>query len=310
MSILPTIRTPQEFVNAIPFLIGFHPQDSIVAVVVTGGLLQLSARCDIAYLETDDSGWVLDKLTSFEGENTRIFLAGFAEHSQAKMALEKIMRLKPRMISEAIVVDRDQWWFVDEPIGVPGRSLMAPDMVSEILGHRSQVLSSREELVASVAAPVGEKEDRMLGAIPDIVEAIDSDPVEAGKKVVLAMHSWSEGSQIVDEGLLEAAMVMSMGSARDQLWTTMTNDKARQYLGFWQEVLRVTPTGVRVPALTVAGMMAWIAGNGALMNICLQEAETTDPHFPLVGILRQISQGCIHPQTWSKVESMVAVPAA
>jgi len=38
------------------------------------------------------------------------------------------------------------------------------------------------------------------------------------------------------------------------------------------------------------------------MNICLEEAERTDPDHPLVSLVRQISLSYLPPSVWEKIK--------
>jgi len=206
------------------------------------------------------------------------------------------------LTKEALVVDGDTWWRVDDEDDAPGHRLPRKGRMSRILAPDGSVMGSREELAASVAAPTGAKEDEMLEALMDSLDLIpEEDPALAGRRVIHLMEQWSRGYPVTDAEYLSAVMTVAMGPARDEIWTILTRAKAEAYLPFWIQAMSRTPTGVRTPALAVTGIIAWIAGEGALMNICLEEAESTDPEYPLVQMLRDICLGGLPPSYWDKL---------
>jgi len=320
---IPTIRTPQELLDAIPPLIGFRPADSLVVVVVRNKLIYVTARVDLAALETPEGvQWLAERLThgpdGEELDGIGVFLVGYgktiAEPPDAEHADEPVERKRTRravlamceelgpMVKDALVVDGDTWWQVDDEAGTPGHKLPRKGRMSRILAHDDPVLSSRQELAASIAAPTGKKEDEMLEAVIDSLDLIpEEDPCLAGQKIVNLMARWHRGSPLTDAEYLSAVMTVSMGPARDEIWKILTRTKAKQYLPFWKQAMLRTPKGVRTAALAVTGIVAWIAGEGALMNICLEEAESSDPGYPLVDMLEQIAVGCLPPSYWEKM---------
>jgi len=85
----------------------------------------------------------------------------------------------------------------------------------------------------------------------------------------------------------------------------LTTSKAVACLPFWKEVLIRTPYPMRSAVLGVTAMVAWVAGEGALMNICIEEAEKTDPDYPLVSLVKQISMACLTPASWEEIRAEV-----
>ena len=304
---IPTIRTPVELLDAIPPLIGFTPADSLVAVVVKNKLIYVTARLDIAACETREGvQWLAERLTHGpDGKKLAgigVFLVGYSERSRAQQAVLAMCEALGALTKEALVVDGDFWWRIDEKLDTPGHKLPRKGRMSRILSQDNPVMASREELARSIAAPTGKKEDEMLDAVMMSLDLIpEEDPPLAGQRIVAVMDQWSHGRPITDEEYLSAVMTVSMGPARDEIWKILTKAKAEEYLPFWKQAMTRTPKGVRTAALAVTGIMAWIAGEGALMNICLEEAEATDPEYPLVEMLNQISLGGLPPSYWDKL---------
>jgi len=162
-------------------------------------------------------------------------------------------------------------------------------------------------VAGEIAAPRGQREDEMMDLLMDAMESIpDENPHNAGKMVVALIETWQSGSALRDADYLSVALAMSMPQARDEMWKTLTTARAQACLPFWKEVLCRTPSSLRTPVLAVAGMVAWMSGEGAMMNICLEEAERADGDYPLVVTLGLISRGCVHPDFWASIRDQVA----
>jgi len=315
---IPKIRTPQELLDSIPPLIGFRPTESLVAVVVRNKLIYVTARLDIAAMEEPDGPqWLAERLTHGpDGKRLTgigVYLVGYAERGRARRAVRAMCDHLGDLTCEALVVDGDFWWRLDEEEEAPGQTQPRRGKMSRMLAGRDPVMASRAELAASVAAPVGRQEDEMLETLMESLDLVpEEDPLLAGSRVVDLMDLWCLGKSLTDAEYLSAAVTMSMSLARDEVWKILTREKAKDYLPFWKQVLTRTPHGVRTAALGVTGIVAWIAGEGALMNICLEEAEKADPEYPLVRMLSDISVGGLPPSYWKEMNSRlreeVAVP--
>ncbi len=64
------------------------------------------------------------------------------------------------------------------------------------------------------------------------------------------------------------------------------------------EVVRCAPEGRGAPAATLLGIVAWMAGEGALATVALDRAEQDNPWYRLTGLTRQVIQRGIDPEQW------------
>ncbi|MCL2470464.1 MAG: DUF4192 domain-containing protein [Propionibacteriaceae bacterium] len=304
---VPTISSPEEFVEAIPCLLGFHPSDSLVVVVVTRRSVSLTARCDIALSDRPEEYDRFVRTVTHDWQGSRlpqiqVFVAGYSDRQTASAAVRALQARLDAQVLGAVVVDHDRWWMIDDDIHGPGRLVLRDTGLSRRLTC-GPVAASRSDLAASIAAPMGQREDDMLRALVDALDQVkEDDPVEAGLTVVALMSSWHDGTALSDRDYLTAAVAMSLDEARHEVWKVLSASKARQYLHFWKEVVSRTPQGIRTVVLAVTGMFAWIAGEGVLMNVCLEEAEQADSEYPLVRMLSRIARCGVPPSTWAQMK--------
>ncbi|MCL2736236.1 MAG: DUF4192 domain-containing protein [Propionibacteriaceae bacterium] len=302
---IPTLRSPEHLLEAIPHLIGFHPCDALVAVVVRHSQVAVTAHEDLdAFEDPQAAAWLTERLTCDARGNpvdgTTVFLAAYGDRAKARSVLEDISDRLGRRVLDAIVVSHGQWCFLDEAGSTLGRPLPDPGPVSAAMG--GPVVASRSALAQTMAAPVGAREDDLLTCFMACLDRVgDEDPRSAAEMVQDAMSRWAAGEVVSDEDFLCAGVAIGSGLVRDEIWKGMTLHTAKECLPFWVEVLSRTVTGLRTPILGVTGMVAWIAGEGAVMNICLEEAMSSDPEYPLIALLEQISRSCVPPQWWEEV---------
>ncbi|MDR0847601.1 MAG: DUF4192 domain-containing protein [Propionibacteriaceae bacterium] len=301
---LISLHTETDVLEAVPALVGFWPQDSLVAVVFRDRRVYVTARWDIAALDDPLAArWLAKRLTlSDDGkvaEATTVFLVGYGDRARAEAAVTATsvaLGDAGAAVVGSLVVDGGLWWRAGEP----GAGHTVPNLgeIARQVCGRGQVVGSRRELAVSVSAPKGEQEDAMMGLYVTALEESDEDDwARLGARVMSAMES----GQRVDEDYVQAGVAMTIQKVRDQVWCGLTAETARRWLPFWVEVLRRTPVGLRSAPLGVTGMVAWVAGQGALMNVCLEEAEKEDPTYPLITLLKTISESCAPPTLWDAV---------
>ncbi|MDR0285609.1 MAG: DUF4192 domain-containing protein [Propionibacteriaceae bacterium] len=310
---LATLRTPTDMLEAVPFLLGFKPADAIVAIVVLDAQVYLTARWDLGVTESPGGlDQVLERLVyDCDGQplwDARYFLVGYGPRERVRPVLEAV-RAGLGVVLDSVIVDRRRWWFVDDPVARPGQPIPRKGRVARAFGETRPVLASRDALVAGIAPPTGEREDTMLAALLAAFEVIpEEEPAAAGRMVLDIMADWSRGP-VPDIDYLAVAVAMSLPLAREAVWRVTTRDFAVRHLAFWKAVLTRTPLAVRLPPLAVLGLNAWIAGDGALKNICLEEAERIDPDFSLVQLLLAVTGQGVHPDLWAEIRDGLLTPA-
>jgi hypothetical protein len=303
----PKIRRPEDFLTIIPHLLGFQPDDCAVTLIIRDGMLYCTARCDLdALFEPGGPAWYTARFSvppplGPAGE-PQLFLVGYGPRQRVSTALHAVWDEVGPLVLDALVVQEDRWWFLDEPDSAEGRPLPDPGTGPRQITQRP-VAARRTQLADDIAAPTGEREDQMTAALMEGLDQLPDDPATAGRWVLDTMNAWVKGAELSDSALIAAGASMVWGPARDQLWTRLTPPMARRWLPFWKEVLRRTPRGSRAVPLSVAGVIAWVAGEGALMNICLVEAQAEDPQFTVVDLLSLISDNGLPPSTWEMVRN-------
>lgn len=318
-----SLRDERDVLEVVPALVGFHPRDSLVAVVLHDDRIYVTARLDLAALDAPDSHrWLAERLTcgrdgpsdgfndsggdsaddGGKHEVTTVFLVGYGLRDRAESAVVAMCAAMSALgvqVVGSLVVEDNLWWNLGEsgsghPVPCEG------SLAQQVRGPYRRVVACREDLVMSVSAPKGEQEDAMMDLYVAAIETCDEeDCATAGARVLSLMES-EQGS---DEDYVQAGVAMTTQKVRDHVWSSLTPEAPRRWLPFWIEVLRRTPVGLRTIPLGVTGMIAWVAGEGALMNVCLDEAEKEDPTHSLIVLLKTISATGVSPGLWDEVRA-------
>jgi len=102
------------------------------------------------------------------------------------------------------------------------------------------------------------------------------------------------------EDAMQLAVLAQHDAAREAALLSMTRDDANEHFALWRGVVnRVPEFGADAP-LFLAGMAAWIAGEGAAANIALERTEHVgEPgRFPPARILAELIDQVVPPSAW------------
>lgn len=173
------VRTPADLISAVPFLIGFHPADSLVVAAVKGAQLAFAARIDLPEPGVPDleaRAPVLHLATLIaEQAPEGIVLIGYGESTRVTPSLLHLSRTLAaaglRIIDEFRVTDGRYWSYLcTNPSCCPteGTPCAPPDslVATEATFAGAVALPSRKDLEAQLAPLTGD--DRIAMGEADV----------------------------------------------------------------------------------------------------------------------------------------------
>jgi Domain of unknown function (DUF4192) len=106
------VRQPDELLAIIPYLIGFHPAESIVAVFVRSGRIVLTARMDLPpEVATDELAERIAALAEQQKAQALALVAYSQASLPANRMLTRLMdRLSSHELTDVLYVGHDRWW--------------------------------------------------------------------------------------------------------------------------------------------------------------------------------------------------------
>ena len=297
-------RTLPDLIGLIPYLLGFHPTESLVAVVTEHDQVSVTARADLSRMHPP--GCVEELLgrlwARFPGAHGWFVVYG-GDTEAAWALLRRCEQVVPAAAVDAtIVVDGALWW--SDPDG-PASQLEPPSgsAVAQAVVNGMAAQASRGCVVASIAGPVGDALTAAQAALARADQAIGrkSDPA----KLIRPLLACDPGDLSDDECVRLAALAAD-SDARDQAILAITVVSAPRHLRLWQRVVRLCPPSHRAAPLALLGLAAWAGGEGALHTVCVEEAQRLCPDLPLVQVLTYIDDNIIPPQTWPALRRELA----
>lgn len=328
------LRGPAELVEAMPYLLGFRPAESLVAVGLRHGVLVGTARVDLADAAAGP-GPLATVATALCRAGTReVVLAVWSEPPADPEALDRppheaLAALAASMLDAAglrvtarLLVMGDRFWsYAGDPVdwlsdGLPftasGRVAaeatfagMATRGDRETLERSLDPQSDRAVLLPELAA-----EQRRA-----VARVLAGEGERARRAVIRQLFAAARSSDVSAASALSAQQVVSFGVAlddlavRDAVWLAV-DDGRLDGRRLWQQLGCRLPSPFDVPALFLLGWASWRAGDGILAGMATDRAVASDPGYTAVDQLRTLVAHGVAPQTFPRLRSGRAIRSA
>lgn len=312
------INRPGALIAALPAVLGFVPEKSLVLVSLEDGRMGAVLRADLTAELTGNIGR-LAEVTAASGAHTVVAVIVDAdgalcpmcndEHRQLCEALTEALGDHDVGVSAAHVVDRVEaggaWHCVDDcgargAVEDPSASPLAAAAVLE--GRR--LYARRSDLQAVVALTDEERAVALIDRIQDRGALRDEDwgrdPDDRGRRDVEAVLDAAgrvcDGVQLDDDEVATLACGLTDVAVRDTLYALAVGARAGQAETLWAVLARTLPDPWRVEALVLLAFSAYARGDGPLAGLSLEAALRSDPDHRMAGMLDTALQSGMRPE--------------
>ncbi|GAA4389993.1 DUF4192 domain-containing protein [Actinomadura verrucosospora] len=298
------IRSAQDAIAAVPYLLGFHPSRSLVVIGFEG---RSGGTCAIR-LDLPAPGAAERVAAVLAGNGfARSLLLGYGppgEVAEAARPMRAALAAAGVPVAEAIRVADGRWWSLTcddvccPPEGTP-YDISASAVAAEATFGGHVALADRAELIASVRPPEGPARTAMRRAAERAERRYLARPISSAEDdlaFVLALTARARtGSRPTDDEVAWLGLVLTDPRVRDETWIRLEEDASAADIAFWRDIVRrVDPARVPAPASLLA-FAAYSAGDGGLANVALQRALDADPAYSMAVILREVVNAGIAP---------------
>lgn len=315
---------PADIVSLVPWLVGFHPRDSLVMVCLYGprNRTGLTLRVDLPTPEHHAAmaTGLADRARRAGAD--AVILVCYTEAPDVEGDLPRAELVRQQLAAclehgigylEALLVRDGRWFSYDcrksccPPEGTPlpeRPSAAAARCAAEAALEGRALLRDREELERSVRGPVALRALALEQVYDRVLDSLRADVARSPRGVrerVLALAgerlaAYVDGRpELSDEDA--ATIVLGMGDheVRDELGTWILDRPADALLAFLAELARRAPDSECPPICTVVAWAAYAHGNGGLANVALDRALRVDPGYRMALLIRQGLAGQVPP---------------
>ncbi len=305
------VRRPDELLAIIPYLVGFHPDESIVVVFIKSNRILLTARMD---LPPESAGDELAEQIDYLAKRHRAHGLALVVYSAASLPAHRLLtRLMDRLgnheLSDVLYVGHGRWWSLScaedccpltgTPFDLSSHPLSAAAVFAG-LGTRA----NRQELEASVSGPPQRELARLQGLATTLHierEHLD-DPGAAARLMTSLVDAAMSDPAVLDErNCLLLGLAVTDLHIRDLAWALIGLANAEKHVRLWGGVVAQVPPTLAAAPLCLLGMAAWASGAGALLNCCCERLAEVDPDYSMGKLLRDISAQALPPSLWEQM---------
>lgn len=310
------VREPGDILGVVPYLLGFHPSESLVVAFVRDRRIAVTARIDLA--ATADLEGLLDQLepVSQQVGSRSVVMIGYSADEGVRGLVRDLVDLVPWEVLDALAVSGERWWSVccdgDQGSG-PGRPGCCPpegrpyDVVSHPLAAEAVLAgisasATREEIAALAAPPPGADQDRLrrlAGATADRLAGCRGR--RRRHRMKRLVERVLQAGTATEAEALELAVLARDVAVRDVAWALMTRRSAEQHVEVWRRVVAIAVSPYDPAPLGLLAIAGWLSGNGALLNCCIERLEQVDPDYSLLWLCRDISDQAIPPRQFDLI---------
>lgn len=279
------IRTEDDLVQTVPFLVGFTPRESLVICIVDQGRIGVTARADLSDLAGRGQVESLMRrlLARFPAaEGAWVIAYTDTDTGVAWNVIGRaIVQLPVRSGYAALVVSGDEWENLNGETGLVHRDgATAAQAAAQGLVRRD----GREDVEATLAAPANTVAlARRSAMVLNTLEPLTPDTARAGMATMLRDSSVSGVVSFAQA--VKLAQLASNKDARQIAVLSLTPATAVRQLEVWRSVVTQVPDQVGRGALLLAGWAAWLCGEGALTSIALNRVGTETALAKSLGLL-------------------------
>jgi hypothetical protein len=330
-----TIRAtgPDDLLAMVPFLLGFHPERSLVLMTIGRARTPVHARQDLPDDLSEVPALVADLVTVARRSGlARAAVVAYSDDPArsdlvARALVEGLIRAGID-VPVALRADGARWFCLGAPTGsacphdcppagtpydVTRHPLTIEALVEGRVVHASRT-ALRDSLVADdlaevdrVADAVEVAGDRLLAScVPAHDPAGPPDPAR-GRSHLVSEGRWVQHRvrRFVDDGLRldshdvgRLLVAVAAVEVRDVAWAEITHHEAHRHVDLWRDVVRRAPHETRAAPAALLAFAAWLFGDGALAACALDVCQDAEPGYSLAGLLTQALAAGLPPDSW------------
>lgn len=307
------IRRPGSLIAALPAVLGFVPEQSLVLVSIDDGQMGCVMRLDLSLAMTDELDHLAEVaaasqphaaiavIVDEEGadcQHCRDIHAGLADTVEEGLSLHGIE------LTAAYVVDRvaagGHWHCA---CGCAMRGVIedpsaSPLAVAAVLDGRR--LYRRRADLQEIVEPDESRGERMRAVIAGLPAPSGSRRrAQARADIESALASaaqLADGQCPADAQLARLAVALTDPQVRDTLYALAVGEFAGQAESLWVELSRALPPPWRAEALVLLAFSAYARGDGPLAGISLDAALRCAPEHRMAGMLDTALQSGMRPE--------------
>lgn len=316
---MTTLTSPHDLLSAIPFVVGFKPEDSIILISIKSDSVSMAMRIDFPpSLDGDQIDLLMSHLRRDRAESVLAVFYSSQLTDATSLVIELItsaIQSNDMKLRESLVVSNQRWrsLLCNDEECCPTEGSPLPDIhqsriaVEQVALGKPLPFENMDELVASLA-PLPEDREllKFISQIPTIDYESDPRPLqrEGAEAVIDFMADFQAEGLCRDKKLIALVLVRLLDlQVRDFALGSVTEETMNHYFNAWRWLMRIAPEGHVAPVATLFAAVAYERGDGALAQRALDRVETDDPNYAMLTLFRKVFSRAWSPDNFAAMRA-------
>jgi hypothetical protein len=308
------LNRPGVLIAALPAVLGFVPEKSLMLVTVDRGEMGCVMRVDLSDELPHSLAHIADVAAAAKPDSA-IAVVIDEDGASCRMCNDEYRELADRLTTAlanrgiellaAHVVDRvaagGRWHCADGcgNAGTVDDPSASPLAVAAVLDGR-RLYARRAELQEVIEVANSARADLLAEIIGDSKPDSAERPDEAARAdieaTIAAAARVADAVELDDDELARLAWALTDLRVRDTLYALAVGENAGQAESLWALLSRTLPEPWRVEALVLLAFSAYARGDGPLAGVSLEAALRGDPTHRMAGMLDTALQSGLRPE--------------
>jgi hypothetical protein len=305
-------RGPEDLLAAVPVVLGFRPEHSLVMLTFEAG------RAFHARVDLPPAGEAEAAVTELAGSLLepchrhavgRVALVVYGDDPAVAAALGR--GLTPAFEADGVGVltvlraHQGRWWWVPQRPGAAEEGPWPYDdeahaFTAQAVFEGRVTHPSREALRATVAPDA-----EAVRAVADLLAALPPPGPAEARRAVQQVARWvadpADGAEPTDAEVARVLAALARVEVRDAMLYAVTRPTSADHLRVWAGLLRRAPDAQVPDAAAVTAFCAWQTGDGALAWCALDRCFAVEPGHRLGTCLAECLTRAVPPSSWEEV---------
>ena len=314
---MTTLTSPHDLIAAIPFLIGYHPVDSLVVVSIRDNYIGMAMRVDYP---TDLPASAYDLLASHlqrDGSTGALLVAYIpTARSDGEVVLSDLAAAMERIgvnVDESLLIQdgRFRSTLCSDLQCCPsdGREVPAIDSsriaIENVVAGRAMPFANIEALTESISPLVISEDEKWIARVTKFAVSDKAKNLTQlqrdGATAVIDLAGEFAASRGAEDLELVARVIgrLSDIQVRDFALGSHTDEDIDTYFLMWRQLVRMAPVGYVAPIASLFAALAYESGDGALAHRALDRALADSNGYSLALLLRRVFTAGWPPQSFA-----------
>ncbi len=324
---MTTLTSPHDLLAAIPFLIGYHPTDSLVLVSLKAGTVAMAMRVDYPKGDKESvSPQDCDALVAHlkrDGADGALLVAYMPDdETSGEVLLGELARALAReeiALNESLLISNGRWrsTICMDPICCPPQGRELPEITSsrvaveQVSNGHPMPFASADDLTNSIGPlPLAEDENFRSVVSNYLIDPDDAKITVKQREGAIAVIdlvslfiTGSVGKNFQADQDLCAKVIGSLTDIQVRDFALGSHTEATQeiYWHMWRYLVRIAPTRFVAPVASLLAASSYEKGEGALAQRALDRAQADGPDYSLAILLRRVFSAGWPPRSFAQM---------